>query len=360
MATTPYSQDPLPPSLSKLRRRLLTAGPTVPEPEPAFVDDDRANTIDFESVTGSGLLDELQEEPTPVANSGSDEVEALLQRYQAEKGVPEAEPRNAPSLPPLTTRRAIANGDNRQNGGFHGEVLRAGGGSRIPTPARSSAHANGASGAEVEKLRGENNELKAMVGELREYLEAHDPEVLAKRVAELEQAVAERDEVLASQKQHLDEWQERLKTHRFVSSDDEVAQMADEVEKERCQLTQDRKELDDERAQLKEDEDELMKQMREMEVSMAKDRAELARQRTELQRLHSEVKHELDILQRGDATMKERMAQFQRRHTEVISRPGGVMPPQAQLAPPQATPLAAAPPKPRDSGVFKRIFGQGG
>jgi hypothetical protein len=76
-----------------------------------------------------------------------------------------------------------------------------------------------------------------------------------------------------------------------------------------------------------------------MEVGMARERAEMARQRTELQRLHAEVRHELETLQRTDGALATRLAQFQRRHQDVINRPGG----------------AAG--DPRNSGVVKRLFG---
>jgi hypothetical protein len=60
--------------------------------------------------------------------------------------------------------------------------------------------------------------------------------------------------------------------------------------------------------------------MREMEVSMARERAMLARQETELKRLSAEIQHELDILQLGDAGLREQMARFQRRAQEVMSK----------------------------------------
>jgi hypothetical protein len=59
-----------------------------------------------------------------------------------------------------------------------------------------------------------------------------------------------------------------------------------------------------------------------MEVSMARERAVLARQETELKRLSAEIQHELDLLQRGDATLREQMAKFQRRAQEVMTKPG--------------------------------------
>ena len=63
--------------------------------------------------------------------------------------------------------------------------------------------------------------------------------------------------------------------------------------------------------------------MREMEVSMAREPALLARQETELRRLNTEIQHELELMQRGDAVLREQMAKFQRRAQDVMVKPGG-------------------------------------
>lgn len=80
--------------------------------------------------------------------------------------------------------------------------------------------------------------------------------------------------------------------------------------------------MDDDRRQLQEDEEALEKQMRDMEVSMARERALMARQETELKRLSAEIQHELEIMQRGDASLREQMQKFQRRAQEVMQKPG--------------------------------------
>jgi hypothetical protein len=302
-------------------------------------------------MTGAELQEELQgPSQQPV---GYDEVEALLQRYQAEKARPVATTEAELRLPPLSTingRRAGTQDPRPSGGSVHGEVLRSNGSREIPPASRG----------EVDALRTENAELKSMVAELKQYLESNDPEAWEERVRQAEAMVIERDQLIEAQKQHIDQWQEQLKTHRFVPSDDDLSHMADDMEKERCQLTKERKDLEEGRAQLDDDEDALMKQMREMEMAMARERADLARQRSELQRLQVEIKHELELLERGDASVKERLAQFQRRQAEAL-RPAG--PPRQSPTP--ATPDSAPPaqlqrPQPRESGVFKRLFGQGG
>jgi hypothetical protein len=83
---------------------------------------------------------------------------------------------------------------------------------------------------------------------------------------------------------------------------------------------------------LRDDEESLEKQMRMMEVSMAKDRALMARQETELKRLSAEIQHELEIMQRGDAALREQLSKFQRRAADVMT--GRIGPNGAAVAPP--------------------------
>jgi hypothetical protein len=348
MATPHAPVDSAPNSLSMIRRRLISAAPDGSA-------DPRSETVDFDAIgINSQLQQELEESAQPEPGS-YDDVESLLQRYQAEKGgaaMPELELRapsnsvSANGLRRAASQPSAAPGPARAaNGSFHGEVLRPAG-SRHGLPPLTGNN----NFAELDKVRSENAELRAMVADLRHFFEENDPAVW-------EHKLHESDELIASQKKQIDEWQEKLQTHRLVPSDHDLAEMSDELEKERCQLAQDRKTLEAERQQLREDEESLMKQMRDMEVSMAKDRADLARQRTEIQRIQGEIRHELDILQRGDASVKDRLASFQRRSQEAGTRP--YQSPTAPLPTPGAAPMAAPPPKVRDSGVFKRLFGQG-
>jgi peptidoglycan hydrolase CwlO-like protein len=182
------------------------------------------------------------------------------------------------------------------------------------------------------------------------------------RVAGLERQVQEKDDQVALLTGQIAELEKHIQESPAAPppppSEDELAKLADELEKERCSLAQDRRTVEQEKHQLQEDEEALMTQMREMEVQMAKERAELARQRTDLQRLHAEVKHELELLQRGDGALKDRLAQFQRRHQSVFERNG-----HTPEAPPQpAAPAAPAAPPPvngrTDSGLMRRFFGR--
>jgi len=103
--------DPIPPSLSALRRRLLSAGPGH-EKAPALANDDKSESIDFDSVDGEGLLQALgPSEPPATSPAGYDEMEAMLARYQAENGIARDEPKSQPSA--NGSRRSSAS-DKRQ------------------------------------------------------------------------------------------------------------------------------------------------------------------------------------------------------------------------------------------------------
>lgn len=342
--------DEIPATISTIRRKLIAVEPEVDE-EP--VDEE---AVEFEPVGASGLVFHGSAQgvaPPPSPRLANDDVDAMLERYQAEKGLsmPETEPvRVNGSMP--APRRSAAMPELRMPGSQNGIRNRNG---RTGLPPLTTA-----ANAELERLRAENEELKQMVGEYREVFEEHNPEQLEAKLAESEKGIAEREEQNILLQLQVEEWTEKFKTHRFVPRDEELAREADELDKERAIIAKDRKKIELERVQLKDDEESLMKQMREMEVGMAKDRADLARQRTELQRLHAEVKHELEQLQRGDVNMKERLSLFQRRHQEVSTRTAA---PPTQSAPVAPAPVAAAPvaaqPRPRESGVFRLLFGQG-
>lgn len=309
--------------------------PLTPVSIPTAVPAAPTDSVDFDQFTVGDALNAELEAATPPR---SDDVESLLQRYHAEqhnvnrrnmtrrlKGSPDwvsanpgASPTHSPSDPSASTGHGF--GASATTG--HGQL-----------PALLSGSAGG---AEVERLRIENRDLQQTVNELRHVLEANDPQVWEQLHKETEQLLTQREQELSALRDQCAVWEQKMSTHRLVPADDDLAQMADELEQERCQTAQERRQIDDQKRQLKDDEEVLMKQMREMEVSMARDRADLARQRVELQRLQDEVRHELELLQRGDSSVKERLAQFQRRIPD----------------------SAPSPAKSKDSQVFKRLFGQ--
>ena len=179
---------------------------------------------------------------------------------------------------------------------------------------------------EVQRLKSENKELRQLLGEMKQLLqEASDNEQqFANREIEFQTALSEKQrqiETLTSQLQGIEEQiangvlgaqpaQPKTRT--------ELEEWADELEKEQSKIAQERRRLEEDRRQLREDEESLERQMREMEVSMARDRAVMARQETELKRLSGEIQHELELLQRGDPTLREQMLKFQRRAADVM------------------------------------------
>jgi chromosome segregation ATPase len=195
---------------------------------------------------------------------------------------------------------------------------------------------------EVDRLRRENEELRAALVEAREAAgqPQGDSEQWAERKKEYESLLEEKSDVIRELHKKIRHMEEDLGDD--APREEELIALSEELERERKQL--------------KDDEESLMKQMREMEVQMSRERAEMARQRADLQRLHSELRHELDLAQR-DASLRERLAPLQRRSQEVMNRRGAA--PTAVLS--EATPLSPtkgppAQPK-KDSGLIRRLFG---
>lgn len=190
---------------------------------------------------------------------------------------------------------------------------------------------SGDSSADAQRLRAENKELRTLLDEMKQLLqEASETEAkYVEREKGLGEAIEEKDRQIDELSSQLQVIEEQISNGELAppppvpKTRGELEEWADELEKESFKIGQERKQLDGERQQLREDEEALESQMREMEVSMARERALIARQETELKRLSAEIQHELEIMQRGDATLREHMAKFQRRAQEVMTtRPG--------------------------------------
>ncbi|HXD86361.1 MAG TPA: hypothetical protein VN641_07695 [Urbifossiella sp.] len=183
--------------------------------------------------------------------------------------------------------------------------------------------------AEIQRLRAENKELKHLLHDMKPLLEEANAieQNGSEKQQQYEEMIRERDAQIEELNAHLGTIEEQIAKGELAppppvpKTRGELEEWSDELEKESAKLTQERKRLEEERRQLHEDEEGLEKQMRDMEVSMARERAMLARQETELKRLSAEIQHEVDILQRGDAGLREQMVKFQRRAQEVMSKP---------------------------------------
>jgi hypothetical protein len=212
------------------------------------------------------------------------------------------------------------------------------------------------SGAEIELLQAENQELRQQISQL-EQASREGAADWEERQKEYETLLEEKSEVIRALHQKLHELTEK---EGLVAAEQAGEEQGRSVQEQEVVDLSDQ--LERERRQLEEDEEALMHQMREMEMAMSRERAELARQRNELQRLHSEIRHELEQAAR-DASLRERLAPLQRRHQEI----GGTRPTRATPLPesraevrPTHTPGAAAGQPRKGSGLLRRLFGSGG
>jgi hypothetical protein len=231
--------------------------------------------------------------------------------------------------------------------------------------------------AELEKLQGENDQLRSIVEELRQQLEdlagkGGEGGGWGEREREFEAMLEEKTDRIRQLHVQIRDLEQGGSSPEPAAArgegpgDDELVALSDELERERCQLEQERKQLEDDRMQLREDEESMMRQMREMELQMAKERAELARQRNELQRLHSEIRHELELAQR-DAAVNERLKMLQRKTMLETPAAGngtnrgssGDVPARKKSVANQPLPKSDKPKKDSGgSGFFGRFFGK--
>lgn len=227
------------------------------------------------------------------------------------------------------------------------------------------------------RLLNENLELRGIIADLQQELEAahsKSEHEWTERQKEYENLLDEKTDTIRSLHLKLQEYQElHEKLQRPPTpKEEELLAMSEDLERERCQLQQERREVDEEKRQLKEENDSSMEDARRMEMQMARERADLARQKNELQRLNEEIRQELDRLER-DRGLSDRLQQLRHRHLEAMKGKSSMMgPPQSKPNPSPKTQLSidldseagkAAeddPKKKKDSGLFRRMFGQGG
>ena len=324
---TPPEQPPAAISAAELRRRLLASTPppiaaTASTPDPAEVSEDNVATPPATATASgswvNGSTTDLLSRLRMPGKSGAVQVPASRPVPTPVPAVPEPPP---PRTPPARrsgsrvygdTNSAIAGALNQLNDISQGS-------SRYESPLD-----------EIQRMKAENKELRTLLEEMKHLLqEASETEQrLVAKEAEFTTTVTAKDAQIEELSAQLGAIEEQIAKGELAppppapKTRTELEEWGDELEKESAKLTQDKKKVDEERRQLREDEEALEKQMREMEVSMARERAMLARQETELKRLSAEIQHELDILQRGDAGLREQMAKFQRRAQEVMTKPG--------------------------------------
>ena len=209
---------------------------------------------------------------------------------------------------------------------------------------------------ELERLREENTQLRALCLELEQALheatqhaaEGGDEE----HVKEYEALLDEKTETIRQLHEQLQEAQAvaaGLDAQSGARSPGATAGPAPR-EDELLTLSED---LERERRQLQEDEQALMQQMREMEVSMARERAEMARQRNDMQRLQSEVRHEIERLERS-GSLQSKIDGLKSKLTDAMTRRGSSPAAAAKQQPAAPTPPPAAG---KREGLLGRLFG---
>ena len=308
-------QNPLN-TTAELRRRLLASTPSPStEPEPA----QPIAASGFNSWgNGQDLLSRLR---MPGTQSGSAVIGIPAARTPAV-----AEPEPAVNLRPGMSRRTPAPVRPIEPGSAIAGAL-----NTLAGITDSSRNAPDDSPmAEIQRLRAENRELRHLMDEMKPLLqEASELERQAgAKDEEFTAAIQERDAQIEELNAQLGAIEEQIAKGELAppppvaKTRNELEEWNDELEQESSKLNQERKRLEEDRRQLREDEEGLEKQMRDMEVSMARERAMLARQETELKRLSAEIQHELEILQRGDAGLREQLSKFQRRAQEVMTKTG--------------------------------------
>jgi hypothetical protein len=302
---------------AELRRRLLasTPPPMAAAVTPAPVAGEAAETT---------LSQQGEAVAAPAANHSHDLLARL--RMPGKSGpiaVPTPRPSSIPAIPdptptrPPVTRRVPPNS-------VYGSPM-----SNYGSLAEPDDVGDEHSHSEIRRVRLDNKELRKLLQEMKQLLqEASDSEQqwVAKQKT-FDETVAAKDKQIEELSAQLGTIEEQIAKGELAppppvpKTRTELEEWSDELEKENAKLQQDKKKLEEERKQLREDEESLETQMREMEVSMARERALLARQETELRRLNTEIQHELELMQRGDATLREQMAKFQRRAQEVLVKP---------------------------------------
>jgi len=333
-------------STADLRRRLLTpSAPAAALPEP--------------SVPALGAL--LRQAPasrlvSPQGRTAAEVplAEDLLAPFDAppQQDFPTALPHAATRVTPLEIARPVGRSSH-----FHPrpvlpqhpqEVAP----TRFAEPSPNYDAATEQFRHEGDQLRRENQHLETVMQEMRQLL--HEASEQEQRV---QTELVDRDARLVTIQERVAELEAIIATKPKTKT--ELEEWADDLERESFQITQERRTMDQERRQLRDDEESLEKQMRDMEVQMARDRAILARQEQELKRLNAEIQHELEMMQRGDGNLRDRMAVFQRRHADVAAIPsqtptfGGGVP----IAPSTIGNLQTPPPKKNDTtGLLRKLF----
>jgi len=184
-------------------------------------------------------------------------------------------------------------------------------------------------GSRAAQLRGENEELRVAIAELRQRIDdatAPQQGSWEEREREFETILEEKSEEIRLLYMQIQE-QERTQQEpaepppKTADSDDEsVNALAEELAQDQARLEEEREQVRTDREQVRADEEDLERRMQEMELQTAKSRSDIVKARNELQRLYNEVRAELEQAKQGGA-MSDRVANLEREAQE-LSRVG--------------------------------------
>jgi len=323
-------------------RRRLHGGAVAPTPVPGAP----ARPADPRLAVPASVADLPIDEDAPTLNFGTDDDGSIM---------PIAQPVPIPSTPIPASRVPTAEllrPSSKSSAHHPRPPLHPSMAHVQPVHERASSllsdHSQSPADAVADVLRTENEQLRQVMEEMRQLLQdASDQE------QRVQAELAERDRLLAEARDKAEALEGQLKNKPKTRG--ELEEWSDELEQEAAKIAQGRRDLDAERQQLREDESSLEKQMRDMEVQMARERAMLARQEQELKRLNAEIQHELEVMQQGGGTLRDRLAVFQRKHAEVV---GGIRPgSNSNMNLPMAEAVTPAPPRKSENGLWRKMFG---
>jgi peptidoglycan hydrolase CwlO-like protein len=196
------------------------------------------------------------------------------------------------------------------------------------TPA---ARAGQASGSRMTHLQAENEELRAMIAELRQQAsESANPSQGSweEREREYETILEEKSEEIRLLYMQIQERERKAEeeapprsSRSAGSGDSELNNLAEELTADKSRLEEEREQLRAEREQLRQDEEDMERRMQEMELQTAKSRADLVKQRNELHRLYNEVRAELEQAKQNGA-VSDRVETLEREAQALSSRAG--------------------------------------
>jgi len=149
--------------------------------------------------------------------------------------------------------------------------------------------------SEWQRLREENDALRALIVELQQQIaaaEAQNQALLEERERAFEAQLEEQTEEIRVLYSRLQDLQEKAADVPARKRRSEHTAWLEVLEAERCQLEEDWQALEVDRRQLRAEEEAMMSRMQEMELQMSRSRAALARESQEVRELFKQVQGE--------------------------------------------------------------------